>query len=228
MRRPRLRFSRSTPIAHAAFRAAAALALGVMSAPAAAADVEPDQPLEPDTTSRPPPSVDPFADKPGLVGLMGTALVGTGLRFNNPYRLATPLGADAESVSRTSSFVDLGIGVTLFGRALGLRHGPALRATFALEGISQAVLTPSYFVTKRKGALAAWGRAGLPIVVTPDVTWGFEAAVGGAYYMLGGIGIAGEVVGDVFYGAGTAEVATATYPVLSAQLGLIVSYEALP
>lgn len=216
MLRPLGSLLRSTP------GAAAFVALLVLAHPARA-DEDGD-----DRDSAPAASVDPFADKPGLVGLLGTALVGTGLRFNNPYRLATPIGADAESVSRTATFVDLGVGATLFGRALGLRHGPALHATFALEGVSQAVLTPSYMLHRRRGRLAAWGRGGIPVVVSPDVTWGFEGAVGGALYVLGGIGFAAEIVGDVFYGAGTAEVRATTYPVLSGQAGLVFSYEVLP
>ena len=40
--------------------------------------------------------------------------------------------------------------------------------------------------------------------------------------------VAAEIVGDVFYGAGTREVATPAYPVLSAQLGLVLAVEVLP
>ena len=68
----------------------------------------------------------------------------------------------------------------------------------------------------------------MPIVVSPDVTWGFEAALGGAFFFLGGVGVVAEIVGDVFYGAGTRDMATATYPVLSGQLGFIGAYEVLP
>ena len=46
--------------------------------------------------------------------------------------------------------------------------------------------------------------------------------------MRAGIGVAAEVVGDLFWGTGTREVAVVSYPLLSAQLGLIVSYEVLP
>jgi hypothetical protein len=45
---------------------------------------------------------------------------------------------------------------------------------------------------------------------------------------LGGVGITGELVGNLFYGAGTREVSSAAYPVLSAQVGLTVAYEVLP
>lgn len=170
---------------------------------------------------------DPFATKPGYVQLFATGFVGTGFRFNNPYRLATPLGDSAESVSRTATYVDLGLAAT-FGNPLGLQHGVSFRTTAAVEGVGQVIVTPSYFAYRRWRSLAAYGRAGIPLVLTPDVTWGLEAGVGGAWYFLGGIGIAGEIVGDVFYGTGTADVGTATYPVLSGQLGLIFSYEAFP
>ena len=65
-------------------------------------------------------------------------------------------------------------------------------------------------------------------MLTPDPTVGFEAGVGGVWFVRGGIGVTGELVGDLFYGAGTREVATPAYPLLSAQLGLTIAYEVLP
>lgn len=200
---------------------AAMLALGLVAAPPAHAE-EP-APARPDEDVR----VDPFAVKPGYVQLLVTALGGTGLRFNNPYRLATPLGDDAESVSRTASFVELGFGGT-FGNPLRLQHGLTLRTAVAIEGVSQVVMTPSYLAYRRWGALAVWGRAGVPMVLTPDTTWGLEGALGAAWFVRGGIGLAGELVGDLYYGAGTTDVRVATYPVLAAQLGLVLAYEVLP
>jgi hypothetical protein len=166
-------------------------------------------------------------NKPGYRHLLATALVGDGLRFNNPYRLATPLGSDAESVSRTAAYADFGLAFTL-GDGMGLRHGGAMRVSIALEGVAQTVLTPSYLAYRRWHSLAAFGRAGIPIVCNPEVTWGMELAAGGAWFFRGGIGLAAELVGDLFYGAGTREVAVPAYPVLSAQAGLIISYEVLP
>lgn len=171
---------------------------------------------------------DPFATKSGYMQFFATAMGGVGLRFNNPYRLQTSLGSDAESVSRTSSYADLGLATTLFGQPLGFQHGLALRTSIALEGVSQVVFTPSYLLWRRKGAWAGYGRAGFGIVTAPDLTWGLEAAGGAAWFFLGGIGLVAEVVGNVFYGVGTTDIATATYPVLSGQLGLIGSYEVLP
>jgi hypothetical protein len=165
--------------------------------------------------------------KRGYAQLFATAFVGDGLRFNNPYRLATPLGSDAESLSRTASYADFGFAITL-GDPLGWQHGAALRFSSAVEGIAQQVFTPSYLLWRRWRAWAVYGRAGVPIVLTPNGTWGMELGAGGAWFFRGGIGLAAELVGDVFYGAGTREVATPAYPVLSAQLGLVIAYEVLP
>jgi hypothetical protein len=186
----------------------------------ARAEDQPDVPVVPKKE-------EPFAAKPGYSQFFLTAMGGTGLRFNNPYRLSTSLGSDAESVSRTNAYVDLGLAMT-FGSPLGVQHGAALRTTVGVEGVGQAVMTPSYFGWRRKGALAAFGRAGIPLVLTPDVTWGFEGALGGVFFFLGGVGVVAELVGDVFYGTGTRDVATAAYPVLSGQLGFMGTYEVLP
>jgi hypothetical protein len=174
-----------------------------------------------------PPLEEPFADKPGYRQFFATAMGGTGLRFNNPYRLATPLGSNAESVSRTAAYLDLGLAAT-FNNPLGWQSGVAFRVTTALEGVGQTVLTPSYFGFRRKGKLAAYGRAGIPLVVSPDVTWGLEGAVGGALFFLGGMGLVAEIIGDVFYGEGTRERSVATYPILSGQLGFVGTFEVLP
>lgn len=198
-------------------------AAGVAGARPAFADDDDEAP----PGEKPVPEPDPFRTKPGYVQMFATTFVGEGLRFNNPYRLETPLGKDAESVSLTAPYVDIGLAAT-FGNPLGLQHGGTLRTTAALEGVGQIVMTPSYLAWRRWRSLALYGRAGVPIVATPEVTWGLEAAVGGTWFFLGGFGVAAELVGDVFYGAGTREKATVTYPVLSGQLGLVVAYEALP
>jgi hypothetical protein len=163
----------------------------------------------------------------GWVDIVATGFVGDGLRFNNPYRLATVLGSQAQSLSRTAAYADLGAAM-LLGDPTRLAHGLALRASFALEGVEQAVLTPSYLVLHRWGTWGAYGRAGAALVLTPNTTWGFEGAAGGIWFVRAGVGLAAELVGDVFYGAGTSEVATPAYPVLSAQGGLWLSWEAMP
>ncbi len=157
--------------------------------------------------------------------VFATAFVGDGLRFNNPYRLSTVLGSDAQSLSRTAAYADVGLAVALGDRA-GVAHGFSLRASVALEGVRQAVVTPAYMLMTRSGAWAAYARAGVPVVLSPDTTWGLEGAVGGAWFALAGVGVGAELVGDVFYGAGTREVATPAYPVLSAQAGLWLAWEA--
>lgn len=159
--------------------------------------------------------------------LVATAFAGDGLRFNNPYRLATVLGSSAESVSRTAAYADFGLAVT-FGDALGLQHGGTLRISVALEGVQQAVLVPAYLGWYRWRPLAAYVRAGPSIVTGPQTTWGLETGLGGVWFVRAGIGLALEVVGDVFYGAGTRDKAVTSYPVLSGQVGLVVAYEVLP
>src|SRR5271170_7157199 len=110
------------------------------------------------------------ARKAWWVDVVATGFVGDGLRFNNPYRLATVLGSQAQSLSRTAAYADLG-GAVLIGDPEFLAHGLVLRASLALEGVSQAVLAPSYMVLRRFGPWAAYGRAGVPIVLSPDTTF---------------------------------------------------------
>jgi hypothetical protein len=169
----------------------------------------------------------PPGQKSGWVDLFATAFVGDGLRFNNPYRLATVLGSQAQSLSRTAAYTDLG-GALLIGDPTFLAHGLVLRASLALEGVRQAVLAPSYMVLHRWTSWSVYGRAGAPIVLTPSRTFGVEGGAGAVFFVRAGLGVAAELVGDVFYGAGTREVATPAYPVLSAQAGLWLSWEAMP
>jgi hypothetical protein len=161
------------------------------------------------------------------VGVFATGFAGDGLRFNNPYRLSSVLGADARSLSRTAAYADLGAAVAL-GDPAALTHGVAVRLSYSLEGVSQAVVTPSYLVMRRFGDWGAYGRAGIGVVVTPRATWGIEAGAGAVWFIRAGVGVAAELVGDVFYGAGTREVGTPAYPVLSAQAGVWLSWESMP
>ncbi len=194
---------------------------------ASLAGAEETPPATEDRAHVPPAATDPFAEKPGYWHLFASGFVGSGLRFNNPYRLPTPLGSDAESVSRTAVYTDLGVGATI-GRPRGLQHGIALRTSIALEGIQQSVIAPGYIAYRRWRALAAYGRVAIPIVLRPDPGVGAEVGVGGIWFFRAGLGVAGEIVGDLFYGAGTTEVARPAYPMLSGQLGLHVDYEVLP
>ncbi len=211
-----------TSVAPIAFRGVVALATVLVAlapeSPAHAA--APNESLEdaPAEGKRPP---TPF------VTLMATSYVGDGLRFNNPYRLATPLGDDAQSVSRTAAYVDVGA-TALFLAPPSFQHGVALRFSAALEGVPQAVVTPSYVLERRFRHVALYGRLGAPIVLTPQKNTGLELGVGGIWFVRGGIGLSAELVGDLFYGAGTREAAKPAYPILSAQVGVVIAYEVLP
>jgi hypothetical protein len=169
----------------------------------------------------------PIARKPGSVDIFATAFIGDGLRFNNPYRLAKVLGQNARSLSRTATYTDVGAAFALGDPTSGA-SGMALRVSAALEGVPQAALTPSYLLFRRFSYWAAYARAGAAIILSPDTTWGFEGAAGGIWFARAGIGIVAELVGDVFFGAATREAGSPTYPVLSGQGGLWLSWEALP
>lgn len=163
----------------------------------------------------------------GEVRLFGSVELGRGFRFNNPYRLATQLGSSAQSVSLTATYADLGLGLA-FGPPDGLQHGAAVHASFALAGISQTVITPTYLLAYRgPNPFLAYGRLGPSIVLSPDPTVGGELAAGFAWFLTGKVAIAGELVFDVYYGAGTYDVGVAAYPILSGQLGLLVDHEFL-
>lgn len=160
--------------------------------------------------------------------LFATAMAGDGLRFNNPYRLSKQLGKTGESLSLTAPYSDLAAGVS-FGPPDGLQHGFHFAWSEALSGVPQTVLTPSYVALYRgPHRFMLWGRAGLPILLSPDANVGAEIAASGAYFFTQGIGLAASLVGSGFYGAGTRQVRAAFYPVLSGQLGIIVDYEILP
>jgi hypothetical protein len=159
---------------------------------------------------------------------LGTLGFGTGLRFDNPYRLRTELGHGGESVSLTAGYFDLGAAVA-FGAPNGLQNGFALHLSTALAGVGQSVLTPSWLVAYRGPHRAmAFARLGAANILGPDFNVGGELAAGGAYFLTAGIAVTGEAVGDLFLGAGTRQVASAVYPILSGQLGLLVDYELLP
>ena len=168
------------------------------------------------------------APKHGLpLTVHAAAFFGDGLRFNDPFRLATVLGSSAEEVSRTSSYVDLAASITL-GDPRKFQPGFSLHVSLALEGVQQTTVAPTFVVYRRFRDLAAYARAGFSIVATPETTWGMEGALGGIWFVRGGIGLVAEIVGDLFYGAGTREVSAAAYPVLSGQIGLTVAWEVIP
>jgi hypothetical protein len=167
--------------------------------------------------------------RPGpFYDFFGTAMLGDGLRFNNPFRLSHELGSGGESLSTTAPYLDLAIGAT-FGKARGIEHGARLAWSVSVTGVPQQVVTPSYLALVRfSPTWLVYGWAGLPILVEPDANVGAELAVGGSWLARAGLGATCALVVDGFYGAGTAETRAAFYPVVSAQMGLFVNYEVLP
>lgn len=208
---------------------ALAVALAILAAPRRARAEEPAPAPDPAAPAEAAPTLRDLSGPPSRYAhFMGSFEIGKGLRFNNPYRLATQLGATAESVSTTATYLDLGVAST-FGPPDGLQHGVALHMSFALAGVSQAVLTPTYVAAYRgPRRFLAYGRLGPSIVLTPDPTVGFELAGGFGWFFTARLAVAGEIVGDIYYGAGTPLKGVTTYPILSGQLGLLVDYEVLP
>ena len=155
-------------------------------------------------------------------------MVGRGLRFNNPFRLSEVLGDDAESLSLTATYLDLGAGM-LFGPPDGLQHGGVISLSVALSGVAQEVLSLSYATGLRLDEVwSLRARAGVPIVLEPDLNAGAEVGVGGAFMFTGGVGVAAELVGSWFYGAAVWDRGATAIPLLSLELGLFLDYEVLP
>lgn len=165
--------------------------------------------------------------RPTYLRPFATVGSGVGLRFNNPFRLATVLGDDAESLSRTAPYASLGAGVAL-GDPLGFQHGPVLRWDFAMTGVSQHVLVPSYGIFRRGAVFGGQARVGVPVLLSPSANAGFELSVGGTWYARAGVGLTAELLGDAFWGAATPENRHPFYPVLSGQLGAVIEWERLP
>ncbi len=158
----------------------------------------------------------------------GEVMLGKGLRLNNPFRLATPVGDDPAGVSFTAWYLDLGIGAA-FGPPAGLQHGGAVSFSIATDGISQQVMSLSYVAIYPITSQALFrGRGGVPIVFGPDSNVGMELAAGGAWLFTGGLGLSAELVGSLFYGAGTLDKSTTTVPVISLEIGAWLDHEVLP
>jgi hypothetical protein len=164
----------------------------------------------------------------GYFRMVGTLAFGRGLRFNNPYRLQTQLGAEPESLSLTAPYIDLGAAVA-FGKPNGIQHGGALHLSAALSGVSQQVLIPSYFAAYRgPHRVLGYARLGPAFILSPDPGAGFELAAASGFFITAKIAVYAELVGNVFYGEGTTEVRYGVYPILSGQLGLLIDHEVLP
>jgi hypothetical protein len=162
----------------------------------------------------------------GLLRGLAALSVGRGLRFNNPYRLERPLGDSAESVSLSATYLDLSLAMLLAGPSVD--QGVSLSALFALDGIGQFGVTPSYLAQLPiSGRFAARGRLGVPIVIAPDATVGLEAALGSNFLVSHGLGLTSELVASVFFGAGTEETSATTIPMLSLQIGIMFEHGVL-
>jgi hypothetical protein len=170
----------------------------------------------------------PIDSGPDYWHTFGSLSLGDGLRFNNPYRLSTELGKKPESLSLTALYFDLGLGVVR-GPPDGLGHGAVVHLSIAAQGIPQEVLSLSYIALERFGAgrTILFGRFGVPVILQPDLSGGLETAFGGAFMVTAGIGVQAELIGSVYYGAGTLDRSVTTIPVLSGELGLFFDYEVL-
>jgi hypothetical protein len=158
----------------------------------------------------------------------GALSLGRGVRFNNPYRLTTQLGESGESLSLAASYFDVALGATAAGRGR-LEHGAVAHLSVALQGIPQEVLSLSYLAQRRVlPALLLYGRAGVPIVLAPDLNAGLELGIGATWLLRAGVGLNAELIGSLFYGAATLERSVSTIPMLSLQIGLAIDYEVLP
>jgi hypothetical protein len=175
---------------------------------------------------RPRVAVVPAPGPPPWSGL-GSLSLGRGLRFNNPYRLETPLGDTAESLSLAATYLELGLALLIGER--DFRHGPLLGGGVALQGIGQFVLTPSYLAEfGLTDMLELRGRLGVPIVVAPDTTLGLEAGFGSSLALAYGVGALVELVGSVFFGAATDQTSITTIPMLSLQVGVFFEHQVSP
>jgi hypothetical protein len=160
--------------------------------------------------------------------VFSSLMIGDGLRFNNPYRLAHELGQGGQSLSLTAPYIDVAV-VLATGSPLGLVHGGRLSWSIAMSGVPQSAFTPAYLAAWRPtGAWLLYAWLGLPVLTAPDLNVGGELGLAATYFVRAGIGAAAALVADGFYGAGTRETRAAFYPVLSAQVGVSINYEVLP
>jgi hypothetical protein len=160
--------------------------------------------------------------------LSSTLGVGRGLRLNNPYRLRTQLGSGPESLSLTAPYTDVAL-AALFGDPGGFQQGVIVSASFAMAGVPQQVLAPGYAALYRLGPRGQLrGHVALPVVLQPDTNAGLDVAIGGAFFLFSGLGLAASGVFSLYEGAATDQRAATLVPVLSLELGVTVDYEVLP
>lgn len=188
---------------------------------------EPTKEVEP-APDTPPAPARTLRDSKGYQHWLGGLYLGRGLRFNNPYRLRTVLGDDAESLSLGATYLDLHVGRT-FSAPDTFEHGVSAQLSIATDGIRQEVFTPSYLLVRRHGPrLLGYGRAGFPIVLEPDASVGLQAGLGAAYFFSANLGLGAELDLSLFYGAATIEEPATLIPMLSLAFGLFFDWERLP
>lgn len=157
------------------------------------------------------------------VHTFGELSLGKGIHTNNPYRLGT-----TDALGFTATYLDLALGLAV-GPPDGVQHGGQVSLLFATDGVSQQVLGFSYVALLPLSEHAILrGRAGLPIVLSPDSTVGLELGAGGAWLFTGGFGATAELVGSMFYGAATQDRKTTAIPVFALQIGMWFDHEVLP
>jgi hypothetical protein len=153
----------------------------------------------------------------------GELSLGKGVHTNNPFRLGS-----TDAFGFTATYMNLGLGVAT-GPPEGVQHGGQVSLALATDGVAQQVLSFSYvalFPVTRD--LILRGRAGLPVVLSPDSNVGLEFGAGGAWLFTGGLGANAELVGSLFYGAATLDRKATTIPVIALQIGMWFDHEVLP
>lgn len=147
---------------------------------------------------------------------------GRGVRFNNPYRLSRPLGSSPASVSLTAPYLE-SMGRVSWPGSIAHRHGVQLGLGFALNGITQWVVVPSYWLSfADSGNWQITARAGVPLILAPDFNLGGELAGGIRRELWPGFFLDVELLASLFIGAAVPDSSFTLYPLLSLQAG--VSY----
>lgn len=139
------------------------------------------------------------------------------------------------------AYLELRAGVTLPQRGrigheltLGLTTNVARDGTYTagVDALEQWVVAPAYGV--RVGFphgpvpdFVLRGRVGLPVVLTPDVTWGVEVDASLTYALLAGLGVYVELGYATYFGAEDRAGDRTTHPVLALELGVALDWEVL-
>jgi hypothetical protein len=206
--------------------AAAVLGAALLSQPRVAfADADDDDEVEPKVRAK-------FErlsrTRTGYGRITVGAAVGRGLRFNNPYRLRTQLGETGESLSLTATYFDTAVAMS-FGDPDSIQHGGVLHMSFALEGIPQQAISASYLLSYvRWRPLLVRGWLGPSLLTSPTTNLGAELGAGATIMLTGVWGLTADLVGSLYYGAGTEAAGYTVYPILSGQLGVAADFEVLP